>query len=188
MQHSLAGRRILALLVSVAAVFCSHPAAALNLSLGLGRIEAATAPAFDGEFDQALPPLQLTEAALLEERLVTERVASGALEMLGTRYKWGSKGGATVDCSSLVQRAYRAAGLEIPRTTREQVGLGRPVALTQLRKGDLVFYRWQRRGLHVAVYMDDGYIVHASPGKGRVVMTRLNPAWQRRMVAARRLF
>jgi len=184
MQHSSAGRRVLALLVSLAAVVCSNPAAALNLSQGLGRIEAARAPAFDGE----LPPLQLLEAAMLEDRIVTELVASGALEMLGTRYKWGSKGGETVDCSSLVQRAYRAAGLEIPRTTREQVGLGRPVALSQLRKGDLLFYRWQRRGLHVAVYMDDGYILHASPGKGRVVMTRLNPAWQRRMVAARRLF
>ncbi|MGH8430932.1 MAG: C40 family peptidase, partial [Solimonas sp.] len=119
--------------------------------------------------------------------LETERVMIGAMSMLGTHYKFGSKSSTAVDCSSLMQLIYHGVGLDLPRTTREQIRLGEPVHMSELRKGDLLFYRWRARGLHVAIYMDNGYILHASPSKGKVVMTQLNPSWRRRLVAARRV-
>lgn len=183
MQNPFTGRNAAALLLSLATALGSGQAMALSLSGQLGEVVPAAAL-----LDEGTPAsLQLIEATDISASLKTELVASEALAMIGTHYEFGSEGNDAVDCSSLVQQAYRAAGLEIPRTTREQVGVGAPVRLSELKKGDLVFYRWQRRNLHVAMYMDDGYILHASPGKGRVVMTRLNPSWQRRLVAARRL-
>jgi cell wall-associated NlpC family hydrolase len=121
------------------------------------------------------------------DQLEAQRLMLGAMSMLGTRYKLGSRKSSAVDCSLLVQRIYGSIGLELPRTTREQIHLGKPVQVSELRKGDLLFYRWQGRNLHVAIYMDNGYILHASPKEGKVVMTQLNPNWSRRLVAVRRL-
>ncbi|HSW13600.1 MAG TPA: C40 family peptidase [Solimonas sp.] len=184
MRYLSSGPRAAAILIVLGAAVCSGQAHALTLTEYVGSVAVGQMLPWE---DEALPPLELTEADAIDGEQIAELIAGGALSMLGTDYEFGSRSDEAVDCSSLVQRVYRAAGLEMPRTTREQVGLGVPVRMTELRKGDLVFYRWKPRSLHVAVYMDDGYIVHASPGRGHVVMTRVNKAWQRRMVAARRL-
>jgi len=139
--------------------------------------------------DSVQTPVALESSPKLDDEFVVDLVISDALSMLGTGYQLGAKADdeKKVDCSSLVQRIFRTIGVDVPRTTRQQVGYGEPVARDDLRKGDLLFYRWQRHNLHVAIYMDDGYILHASPGQGRVVVTRLTPSWERRLVAARRV-
>src|SRR3546814_2686714 len=81
--------------------------------------------------------------------------------MLGTDCEFGSNGADAVDCSALVQQAFRSAGLELPRTVRELLRSGVNVKRSQLRAGDLMIYRWKPRQLHVAVYLDAGHIVHA---------------------------
>ena len=70
-----------------------------------------------------------------------------AMGQLGTPYQWG--GSCTdshgpdpmgrCDCSSLMQQSYRAAGVSLTRTTYTQVKEGKPVAVDDLRPGDLVF-------------------------------------------------
>jgi len=180
-QLLLRGRKA-ALLLSLGAALLSHPAAAL----------ATAKPQPGKRHGRSLdPPVQFPlragETIGLIDGLETQRVTIGALSMLGTTYKLGSRSPTAVDCSLLVQRVYGAIGLDIPRTTREQIRLGEAVPLSELRQGDLLFYRWQARTLHVAIYMDNGYILHASPKEGRVVITQLNPSWRRRLVAARRV-
>ncbi len=110
-----------------------------------------------------------------------------ALSMLGTEYALGRNDGDAVDCSGLVQQVFRSAGLDLPRTADELLKTGVAVPRAQLRPGDLLIYRWKPRQLHVAVYVDDGYIVHASPSAGRVVVTELSGRWRRKLVAVRRL-
>ncbi|WP_162932160.1 C40 family peptidase [Solimonas sp. K1W22B-7] len=172
------------LLLSILAATASPSAAALDLSDKLGMATRGN----ELVDDSVQTPLALEASPKLDDEFVVDLVISDALSLLGTSYQFGAREDAkNVDCSSLVQRIFRAIGLDVPRTTREQVGYGEPVALSALRKGDLLFYRWQRQGLHVAVYMDDGYILHASPGQGRVVVTRLTPSWDSRLVAARRV-
>lgn len=139
---------------------------------------AATAPALR---------IPLTLAEDIGGSLIREIVLASGEAMIGVDYVYGADREDAVDCSSLVQRMFRTAGIEVPRTTRELVHEGSEVRFSDLAAGDLLFYRWGPSGLHVAVYLPGDRILHASSGAGEVVISNLNDAWQRRMVVARRL-
>jgi hypothetical protein len=88
-----------------------------------------------------------------------------ALAQLGKPYRWGADGPRSFDCSGLVQTSYRAAGVHLPRVSRQQYGAGRLVPLSALRAGDLVFYAKNtadRRSIyHVGMYLGAGRMVEA---------------------------
>ncbi|GGZ90372.1 NlpC/P60 family protein [Streptomyces echinoruber] len=78
---------------------------------------------------------------------------------LGSPYVWGATGPNAFDCSGLVQAAYRAAGVSLPRTTYAQFGAGRRVSRSELLPGDLVFFY---SGIsHVGLYVGNGLMIHA---------------------------
>ncbi|RKT54068.1 NlpC/P60 family protein [Saccharothrix australiensis] len=83
-----------------------------------------------------------------------------ALEQRGEDYVYGSNGPDTWDCSSLMQAAYRSAGIAIPRTTYGQATIGRAVSLNEVKPGDLVIYYADRH--HVSMVVDGIRAVHAS--------------------------
>jgi hypothetical protein len=88
-----------------------------------------------------------------------------ALAQLGKPYRWGADGPRSFDCSGLVQTAYRAAGVHLPRVSRQQYGAGRQVSLKALRAGDLLFYATdtsdRRTIYHVGMYLGAGRMVEA---------------------------
>jgi cell wall-associated NlpC family hydrolase len=93
-----------------------------------------------------------------------------ALAQLGTPYRWGGEGPGGFDCSGLVQAAYAAAGIELPRVAQQQYDatVKLPPA-TPLRPGDLVFFGADTRHIsHVGIVVDDGEMVDA-PHTGAVV-------------------
>lgn len=92
------------------------------------------------------------------------RAVSAALGQQGTPYVYGGNApGRGLDCSSLVQYAFRTAGIALPRTAASQAGIGRTVPLSQVRAGDLLFF--YAPITHVAIALGDGRIVEASqPG------------------------
>ena len=102
-----------------------------------------------------------------------------ALRQLGKPYAWGADGPRSYDCSGLVQTAYRAAGVALPRVSRQQYHAGRHVRLTALRAGDLLFYaddpRNPRTIGHVGMYVGSGRMVEA-PRPGRAV--RIASIWR----------
>jgi peptidoglycan DL-endopeptidase CwlO len=61
-------------------------------------------------------------------------------QQLGEPYQWGSTGPDSFDCSGLVMMAYRAAGINIPRTSQQQWAWGPKVPASQVEPGDLVFF------------------------------------------------
>jgi peptidoglycan DL-endopeptidase CwlO len=63
-----------------------------------------------------------------------------AEQQLGEPYLWGSTGPDSYDCSGLVMMAYRAAGIDIPRTSQEQWAWGPKVPASGVEPGDLVFF------------------------------------------------
>lgn len=112
-----------------------------------------------------------------------------ALGQVGRPYRYGGTTPEGFDCSGLVQHVYREAGITLPRTTVEQLESGRPVKLSDLEPGDLLFYRFSRRPVdHVAIYLGDGQAVHA-PANGRaVIVAGIDlPHWKRRFVEAVRV-
>src|SRR3546814_11964628 len=93
------------------------------------------------------------------------------------------------DCSGLVQYVYRLAGVQLPRTTREQHAYGRKVDIDDAEPGDLLFYSFTGHGIdHVAIYLGDDEAVHA-PASGRsVIVAGVHlKYWQRHFVDARRV-
>ncbi|HET9733507.1 MAG TPA: NlpC/P60 family protein [Acidimicrobiales bacterium] len=99
-------------------------------------------------------------------------VVAFALTQLGVPYVWGGDTpGVALDCSGLVQIAYRTAGVALPRTTFEQASYGTTVAAADLRPGDLLFFRGgdpvQDLG-HVTIYAGNGTMISA-PHTGAVV-------------------
>jgi peptidoglycan DL-endopeptidase CwlO len=89
-----------------------------------------------------------------------------ALAQIGKPYVYGGAGPDTYDCSGLAQRAWRAAGIRIPRTTQQQAGFGTPVPVSQMRAGDLVIF--YSDASHVGVYAGNGKVVVA-PHQGAYV-------------------
>ncbi|WP_328319182.1 C40 family peptidase [Streptomyces sp. NBC_00388] len=86
-----------------------------------------------------------------------------ARAQIGKPYVWGATGPSSYDCSGLTQAAWKAAGVNLPRTTWDQVKTGTRVATKDLRPGDLVFFYDDIS--HVGMYIGDGMMIHApKPG------------------------
>jgi cell wall-associated NlpC family hydrolase len=151
--------------------------------------EHLAAPRATAPVPQATPGITLRLDEDASQSLIRELVLAKGHELLGTDYEYGADADRedVVDCSSLVQRMFRSAGIQVPRTARELVRSGRAVRDRQFVPGDLLFYRWGRSGLHVAVYLPGDRILHASSSRREVVVSPLNATWSRRMVTARRL-
>ncbi|WP_405858779.1 C40 family peptidase [Streptomyces sp. NBC_00090] len=118
-----------------------------------------------------------------------------ALGQLGTPYQWGgtctnSHGKDAMgrcDCSSLMQQAYKAAGVTLTRTTYTQVKDGKAVSVDALQPGDLLFTRGTATAPeHVGMVIGQGLIVHA-PRTGDVVRIATLASWKPQILAARRV-
>ena len=81
-----------------------------------------------------------------------------AYAQLGKPYQWGATGPGAYDCSGLVQAAWAAAGVSIPRVTYDQWAALPHISASSLQPGDLVYYEGEG---HVAMYVGGGYIIDA---------------------------
>jgi len=92
-----------------------------------------------------------------------------AQAQLGTPYLWGGGSAAGFDCSGLVQAAYHAAGLELPRTAQQQYDAGpRLPGAAPIEAGDLVFFGAPTNVTHVGIVAADNQMIDA-PHAGAVV-------------------
>ncbi len=82
-----------------------------------------------------------------------------AVAQMGKPYLWGAVGPDSYDCSGLVQTAFRAAGVRMPRVSRQQALVGKAVSRADVRAGDLIFYYEPVH--HVAIAIDSTRAVHA---------------------------
>ena len=103
-----------------------------------------------------------------------------AAEWLGTPYRSGGQSRRGTDCSDFVRQVYKAAyGIDLPRSTDQQVDATRRVRRRKLREGDLVFFhgRKKRRVSHVGIYLKDGKFIHASTSRGVMVSLLSEDYW-----------
>lgn len=106
--------------------------------------------------------------------------ASSALSRVGSRYVDGGSGPNAFDCSGLTQWAYRQNGISIPRTAAAQYSSMSKVSKSNLKAGDLVFFRGTTGGsgiTHVGIYIGGGRFVHAGTSATGVTTANLNSSY-----------
>lgn len=101
-------------------------------------------------------------------------------EWKGVKYKYGGNSKRGIDCSALIQKAYKhKLNIKLPRTTFYQSKLGKYVNINQLKTGDLVFFKTGKNSRHAGIYMKNGTFMHASTSKG-VIISKLNNSYFKR--------
>lgn len=108
-------------------------------------------------------------------------VVSYATQFVGNPYVWGGTSLTSgADCSGFVQSVYANFGVNLPRTSYEQQNAGYEVSYADAQPGDLICY-----GGHVAIYMGNGQIVHASNARDGIKVS--DNAAYRTITSVRRL-
>ena len=150
---------------------------ALRSSLLLGALAlASAAPAAA----QSRAPVKALSARTVNPRgpfaklSVQERdsIIEHTRSLLGTRYKWAGitpeKG---LDCSGFVKYVFAKLGVELPHHAADLAKLGGTVTkdTAEMKPGDLLVFGKGRRISHVAIYVGDGQMIHASSASRRVI-------------------
>jgi cell wall-associated NlpC family hydrolase len=96
---------------------------------------------------------------------VAAKVIEYAEQQIGKPYQWGATGPSSFDCSGLAMMAYRAAGINIPRTSEEQWAFGQQIPAGQVQPGDLVFFAGSDGTMtspgHVGIVIGNGVMIDA---------------------------
>jgi len=123
-------------------------------------------------------------------------VIGEARTYIGTPYKWGGDDKVGIDCSGLMVRSFESVGVKIPRTTSQQIDLGKKVSLKKSREGDLVFFAFgksKRKVTHVGLVSkhntsSDIDFIHASSSRGVVETQLVKDYYLKRIRKIKRVF
>ena len=98
----------------------------------------------------------------------------------GTKYVLGGDSASGIDCSAFTRRVYREVfSFELPRRSVDQAQAGNHVPRSQLKAGDIVFFKPEGTGNHTAVYLGNSLFLNASTSKGVVISTLENIYWNK---------
>lgn len=114
---------------------------------------------------QALPTAKTIEQVKYGDGVsdVRASVVSYALQFVGNRYVWGGTSLENgVDCSGFTMRILGKYGVSLPHSSKAQPSCGTKISASDAKPGDLFFYGSGRSISHVAIYIGNGQIVHAS--------------------------
>lgn len=105
-----------------------------------------------------------------------ENLVAAARLYLHAPYLWGGRTIAGIDCSGLVQNAYKLCGIPIARDAWQQALQGEEIHfLSETRPGDLAFFdNEEGRIVHVGMLLDQQTILHATETAGRAVIDRID--------------
>ncbi|MEG4045342.1 C40 family peptidase [Microcoleus sp. Pol17_C1] len=106
-------------------------------------------------------PLVLSEAQIKEKLPLVITFAREAMNQ-SNYYLWGGTVGPNYDCSGLMQAAFVAAGIWLPRDAYQQEAFTKPISLSALEAGDLVFFGTPEKATHVGLYLGDNRYIHSS--------------------------
>lgn len=126
-----------------------------------------------------------------ESSATGDKIVDYAYTLLGVPYKWGGNGPSSFDCSGYTQWVYRnAAGISIPRVSRDQAQAGTAVEKGNYKKGDLLYFNTGGSGVsHVGIYIGGDKFIHCSGTQskpGSVKVSSLNGYYGNVLLGARR--
>ncbi|MBE9170729.1 C40 family peptidase [Pleurocapsales cyanobacterium LEGE 06147] len=106
-------------------------------------------------------PISLSRSEI--ERRLPEIIAFTKTAMARPNYYlWGGTVGPNYDCSGLIQAAFAASGVWLPRDSYQQAAFTKKIDKNELEAADLIFFAKRKRVDHVALYLGDGYYIHSS--------------------------
>ena len=108
-----------------------------------------------------------------------------ACQFVGNRYVWGGTSLTNgVDCSGFTMRIYEKYGISLPHSSRAQSGYGTKINSSEAKPGDLFFYGNGDGINHVAMYIGNGQVVHASSARTGI---KISNAFYRSPICVTRL-
>lgn len=171
MPNSLTHKITLLCLLSLLAIGCSSTP---EKSRGkhVGKLDNYTAPRLLGK----------------QESANYKKLNTHYMRWRGTPYRMGGMNRKGIDCSGFVHVAFRDAfGIKLPRSTEALANHGNQINKSQLRVGDLVFFRTGRKQRHVGIYVGNQHFIHASTSSGVMKSSLANPYWQQHYWKSTRL-
>ncbi|HEX4393096.1 MAG TPA: NlpC/P60 family peptidoglycan endopeptidase RipA [Mycobacterium sp.] len=155
------------------------PIAILNKVLGISATSSEVTSNMGRSFLQQLglapTPTGFTNGKIprVYGRQASEYVIRRGLSQLGVPYSWGggtaagpgkgigSGSGTTgFDCSGLVLYSFAGVGIKLPHYSGSQYDLGRKIPVSQMRRGDVIFYG-PGGSQHVTIYLGQGQMLEA---------------------------
>jgi len=128
-----------------------------------------------------------------KERRISD-VIEYAESYKGTPYLYGGTTKKGIDCSALIQKSFSSAGYDVPRTSADQSKYGKKVTWGSIRPGDLVFFKfkkkgekWYHSGLITKISGEKIYFIHASSSQGVVVSELTSDYYKQNVKAFRRV-
>lgn len=147
------------------------------------------------------PPIHLKESTL-DERMETyyaeffDNLISGAHKLIGTPYRIGGRSPRGFDCSGFTSYIFSRYGVKLSQSSRSQINDGRKIARSEVKKGDLIFFRGRNSASnvigHVGIVTDsdkNGNIrfIHSATSGGVKVSTITEPYYARRYMGSVRI-
>ena len=134
---------------------------------------------------------------MVRRKMLAHHLIQTGLQQLGKPYVFNASPFQTdsFDCSSFIQYIFRANGRILPRNSRQQFLIGKPIPFQKIKKGDLLFFttksRKHKRGIarigHVALYLGNGKMLHTYPKGRKVTISPLSPYWRKVWIGAKRI-
>lgn len=120
-------------------------------------------------FDQLntlIPASEKYEARIIDRAEIESQIPNiiayvQAAKKQSNYYLWGGNLGPNYDCSGLIQAAFAASGIWLPRDSYQQEAFTERIAIADLLPGDLIFFG-NKKVDHVALNLGNGYYIHSS--------------------------
>ncbi|WP_241657560.1 C40 family peptidase [Flavobacterium cerinum] len=130
-----------------------------------------------------------------EESYLANQIVNNAMQFEGVRYRGGGTTKAGMDCSGMVYATFQIFDTTLPRSSHEMAKAGKEIKLSEVKKGDLLFFKNNRRRSvinHVGLVTEvtpEGEVkfIHSSTSSGVIVSSMNEPYNARTFVQASRV-
>ncbi len=128
------------------------------------------------------------KASINKEAQIKAKLEQIYKKYKGTKYRYGGTTSRGFDCSGFVQRVYKEAfNIDLPRSTKDMMKLGKKINKNELKPGDLVFFHPTRKYYHVGIYLGNGVFIHASTSRGVIKSDLSLNYWKKSYIKGRRI-